>query len=203
MSNYSNCRDSYVQYQHLAKSHNVLYHEWMDDGALPTPDQILRNLPHRSRGSDNGAIDQDDTMITNDIESTVGFTVSDKYWDFFCDDEQWEIFHTANLTVEPNGNLMFNRMISAQGPLNTVSGSVGRNIYRADDDNHNNSNDNGNNNNSTTNDDGADTDHHGDNNHDNDNQDKDIVVGSAFDRRTLQQIKQKVNGWTNGFPNFT
>jgi len=202
MSNYSNCRDSYVQYQHLAKSHNVLYHEWMDDNALPTPDQILRNLPHRSHGSDSAVDDQDDmtvpagTSVDNDMEDNVGFTVSDKYWDFFCDDEQWEIFHSANLTVEPNGNLMFNRMITAQGPLDTLGGSsIGRNIYRGDDANgasntHNSKDD-------------VNIDHITNNSRDNGNSEKDIVVGSAFDPRTLQNIKQKVDGWTNGFPNLT
>lgn len=212
MSNYSNCRDSYLQYQHLSQSHNILYHEWIDDGILPTPDQIISVHNNEENNGDSGNI------------PTTNVQVSDKYWDYFCDDEQWEIFNPMNLSIESNGNIIFNKLISAQSPLDNVID--GRNATRDRDNNNNDSNNNNNgannqghaSDNISDNDDDNDTngimgdsDNLSDNNNtvqnnktilNKDNSDNDIIVGSAFDPRTFNSIKQRVNGWSSGFPDF-
>ncbi|KAG0661612.1 Transmembrane 9 super member 3 [Maudiozyma exigua] len=217
MSNYSNCRDSYVQYQHLSQSHNILYHEWIDDGILPTPDQIISNQEtNDDKYNDHGP------MITN-------LQVSDKYWDYFCDDEQWEIFNPMNLSIESNGNIIFNKLVSAQGPLDNIIDTSNNNNRRDRDNNRNNNtiatNSQGHmSGNASDNDDDdtngiiGDSDNLTDNNNSSiqnnnnnnnnntrinkDNSDNDIIVGSAFDLRTLNSIKQVVNGWSSGYPDF-
>ena len=215
MSNYSNCRDSYVQYQHLSQSHNILYHEWIDDGILPTPDQIISNQETN-----------DDKY--NDHEPTItNLQVSDKYWDYFCDDEQWEIFNPMNLSIESNGNIIFNKLVSAQGPLDNIidTSNNNNNNSRDRDNNHNNNtiatNSQGHmSGNASDNDDDdtngiiGDSDNLTDNNNSSiqnnnnntrinkDNNDNDIIVGSAFDLRTLNSIRQVVNGWSSGYPDF-
>ena len=221
MSNYSNCRDSYLQYQHLSQSHNILYHEWIDDGILPTPDQIV-SIQNNNGNNEENNNDNNNSININNVQ------VSDKYWDYFCDDEHWEIFNPMNLSIESNGNIIFNKLISAQNPLDNIIDSRNNTRDRNDNNNSNNSNNNQGHTsyNISDNDDDNDTngiigdsDNLSDNNNNNnnnnnstvqnnrnilnrDNTDNDIIIGSAFDPRTLNLIKQKVNGWSSGFPDF-
>ncbi|CCK69718.1 Swm1p KNAG_0C06220 [Huiozyma naganishii CBS 8797] len=116
----SNFRDSSFQYQHLRSSHHALYQEWLDDVALPPPDQTGSDAPEDGTahgvegGPDSGGVKEGRPAAHNALDST-------QYWDYFDDEEAWQIFNKHNLTVESNGRVVFHPVVMASPPENTAT----------------------------------------------------------------------------------
>ena len=167
----SNYKDSYFQFQHLAQSQSVLYREWMADEPLPTPDQILRAAGPGGRGAMDAGGSQGGSVPpgqgSGDLPRDLGpsTVVSDKFWDFFEDDEQWETFTPANMTLESNGNLIYSKVVSASRDTNIADART-RQGGGAE---------------------GQDSDTEA--------PERDVIVGSIFDPRTLGKIRARVSGW--------
>ena len=117
-------RDSYTQYHHLPYSHYVLYQEWLHDEPIPTPDQLpvrdLTTINDVTTNLNNGQADHAGDLVagTGSVSTTAAAAmvpstqISSKYWDVFNDDEDWAIFNRAYLTVECNGNMVYNDPVS-------------------------------------------------------------------------------------------
>lgn len=113
-------RDSYTQYHHLPYSHYVLYQEWLHDEPVPTPDQLpVRDLTTVNDVTTN--LNNGQANHAGDLAAGAGSVgaaivpstqISSKYWDVFNDDEDWAIFNRAHLTVECNGNMVYNEPVS-------------------------------------------------------------------------------------------
>lgn len=102
---YSGYRDSYFQGVHYTQPHHSLYREWMDDARLPPPDEMNGDLGHRN-GVDRHH-NQDGRKDTREKESAL----RSKYWEFFDDEEDWEVFNRFNMTVESNGRLVYKHVV--------------------------------------------------------------------------------------------
>ncbi|CAL9727662.1 anaphase-promoting complex subunit Swm1p [Monosporozyma unispora] len=185
-------RDSNFQFQHLTHSYYALYNEWMDDDDLPPLDDSLnRNnenpvVNNPTTGGNNNIQDGGGSALGSDIDPlgadiTTAMTspnnnndnVGTQYWDYFDDEENWEIFNKFNLHLESNGIILYNRVIgqdlSNGGSISNIEN--GTNLATQDEDNNT-----------------------GDNIIE-DTKDSELITGSLFDPRILTRIRNIVNGW--------
>lgn len=197
-------RDSSYQYQHFTHSYYALYNEWRDDEDLPPPDDPLSG-PHHN--------DISATMQTNngtEISNTVANTNNDtaevrpdqptmfthtnvdslgtQYWEYFDDEENWEVFNKYNLQVESNGRIVYNHIIGKDMlDFDNSSSLVYPNTNNDDNIIHHN-------NNNSTDFIGANPIRTATSNH---TEDVNIISGSLFDPRILRRIRNRVNGWND------
>lgn len=178
-------RDSAFQFQHLPHSYYSLYNEWMDDEDLPPPDDPLganqdhppttTNINGASQDADNPAGSEFDPTGTNVAQvisshSTTNDNVGTQYWDYFDDEEDWEIFNKFNLQVESNGRIIYNHIVGQDVDSGTTT-AMGNDSTAANDmplgEDHSNL------------------------------KDVDIISGSLFDPRVFTRIRKRVNGWND------
>lgn len=196
-------RDSFYQYQHFTHSYYALYNEWRDDEDLPPPDNPLSGFNHNvisATGRTNS-----DTEISNTVTnannntaeirpdqaamltSTNGDSLGTQYWEFFDDEENWEIFNKYSLQVESNGRIIYNHIIGKDMLDFDGSGTLINSNNNSDNAIHHNSS------NPTdiieTNPTEIETSNH--------REDVNIISGSLFDPRILRKIRNKVNGWND------
>lgn len=180
----SNYRDSYFQFQHLARSQSVLYREWMADEPLPAPDEVFQADGQGRRAAEDGGDGASWSVPpTHGGEDALGpsTVVSEKYWDVFDDDEQWETFAPANLVLESNGNVIYSKVVGAAGdPVSRETQEAGAGA-------------------GTGAGAGSGTAPTGSGANADDGEaeapERDVIVGSVFDPRTLARIRAKVTGW--------
>lgn len=197
-------RDSSYQYQHFTHSYYALYNEWRDDEDLPPPDNPLSGPNHNDISAtmqtnsnteiSNAVINtnNDTTEVRPDqttmFTPTNGDSLGTQYWEFFDDEENWEIFNKYNLQVESNGRIIYNHIIGKDMLDFDDSGTlIHPNSTNGDNINHHNNND--------------PTDIIENNpieveasNH---REDVNMISGSLFDPRILRKIRNKVNGWND------
>lgn len=196
--------DSSYQYQHFTHSYYALYNEWKDDEDLPPPDDPLSGTNHNDisesirRTDDNETSNTEGNTNNGSIEmrpeqttmfaTTNADSLDTQYWEFFDDEENWEIFNKFNLQIESNGRIVYNHIIGKDvidvedsGALINPNNSSYDNL-----DSRNN---------------GSSTDFVGTNptetESSNHTEDTNIISGSLFDPRVLRKIRNKVNGWND------
>ncbi|KAK5962243.1 Swm1p PWA37_000282 [Arxiozyma heterogenica] len=196
-------RDSSYQYQHFTHSYYALYNEWRDDEDLPPPDNPLSSLNHNDISATSRT--NSDTEISNTVTnannntteirpdqaamftSTNGDSLGTQYWEFFDDEENWEIFNKYNLQVESNGRIIYNHIIGKDMLDFNDSGTLINPNNNSDNAIHHDSS------NPTdiieTNPTEIETSNH--------REDVNIISGSLFDPRILKKIRNKVNGWND------
>ncbi|QLG74916.1 hypothetical protein HG535_0H02430 [Zygotorulaspora mrakii] len=108
----SGYRDSYFQYHHLADSHQVLYSEWNQDEFPPPDEQEVDNHANKSAtsGGNNGGSTSNE-YGDNANSKSFGNTNNriNVYWDYFHDEEDWNLFR--NVQLESNGIATFTQPI--------------------------------------------------------------------------------------------
>lgn len=177
-------RDSTFQFQHLTHSYYSLYNEWMDDEDLPPPDDPLggnhehlpttTNINSASQDADNPAGSDIDPVAGSNVTQAISAhsnsndNVGTQYWDYFDDEEDWEIFNKFNLQVESNGRIIYNHIVGQNvdsgGTTAVENESATNSNIPTDSDNSN-------------------------------SKDVDIISGSLFDPRVFTRIRKRVNGW--------
>lgn len=190
----SQYRDSSYQYQHFIHPYYALYNEWMDDEELPPPDDMLggsnqngstiatdttTNTHNTNTTTNNNTVEAvEGNGVINDTDATLsnaatnGTSLNTQYWDFFDDEENWEIFNKFNLQVESNGRITYNHIVGRD--VNSQDNSDGANMNP---DGPNNTN--------------------GDNQGGHPTEDNKSISGSLFDARVLTKIRNRVNGWND------
>ncbi|EDO16020.1 hypothetical protein Kpol_495p18 [Vanderwaltozyma polyspora DSM 70294] len=115
-------RDSYYQFQHFDESFHCLYYEWNRDEFPLTEEEIGgdngqnsnlnvdNNVDGNNVGINNSGVNGNTSNHPKNTNGTNGngdtLSSNQAYWDYFHDEEDWELF--KGMQLDSNGVVTFN-----------------------------------------------------------------------------------------------